>query len=177
MVAGSTVGDLQAVGVATLREGLQAAAGMGVNLELKAPLPGDALHSIFQAGGAGTPGGLVEAVAADLEGWDGPLMISSFWLPFLEAAKQMDRRWAIGVLTAHSFDPDGMLAATIAEGNGYSTLVVEDLSMSEDLVARVHSFGAAVFVWTVNDPDRFQKLSGWGVDGIITDDPAGVAPR
>lgn len=173
VVAGSTVGDLQAVGVATLRDGLQAAAGLGIDLELKAPLPGDPLHSIFQEDGAG----LVEAVAADLEGWDGPLMISSFWLPFLEAAKQMDRRWAIGVLTAHSFDPDGMLAATIGDGNDYAAVVVEDPSVSEDLVVRVHSFGAAVFVWTVNDPDRFQKLSGWGVDGIITDDPAGVAPR
>ena len=28
-----------------------------------------------------------------------------------------------------------------------------------------------VFPWTVNDPDRARELVGFGVSGIITDDP------
>jgi glycerophosphoryl diester phosphodiesterase len=164
VVAESTLAELETVGVATLRDGLQAASGLGVNLELKGPWPGP-----------GGPGGLVEAVAADLEAWGGPLLISSFWLPFLEEAKQVGEKWAIGVLTAHSIDPDGMLAITLAAGNGYAAAVVEDPAVSEALAARARSSGIEVFVWTVNDPERFETLASWRVDGIITDDPAGVA--
>jgi glycerophosphoryl diester phosphodiesterase len=39
-----------------------------------------------------------------------------------------------------------------------------------------HGLGAAVYVWTVNDPALAKTLAERGVDGIITDDPR-IVPR
>jgi glycerophosphoryl diester phosphodiesterase len=38
-------------------------------------------------------------------------------------------------------------------------------------VARVHRLKRRIHVWTVNNPEDMRRLIGWGVDGIITDDP------
>jgi len=38
-------------------------------------------------------------------------------------------------------------------------------------VARVHRLKRRIHVWTVNDADDMRRLLGWGVDGVITDDP------
>jgi glycerophosphoryl diester phosphodiesterase len=43
--------------------------------------------------------------------------------------------------------------------------------VSRAAVERCHARGAAVFVWTVNEPERASELTQAGVDGIITDDP------
>jgi glycerophosphoryl diester phosphodiesterase len=39
------------------------------------------------------------------------------------------------------------------------------------LVQAVHAAGRTILTWTVNDKKTMQKLAGWGVDGIISDDP------
>ena len=38
-------------------------------------------------------------------------------------------------------------------------------------VARVHRLNRRLYVWTVNQAEDMRRLIGWGVDGIITDDP------
>jgi glycerophosphoryl diester phosphodiesterase len=38
-------------------------------------------------------------------------------------------------------------------------------------VARVHRLKRLINVWTVNTVEDMRRLIGWGVDGIITDDP------
>jgi len=43
--------------------------------------------------------------------------------------------------------------------------------VSRAVVERCHARGAAVFVWTVNDPALVARLDALGVDGVITDDP------
>jgi glycerophosphoryl diester phosphodiesterase len=39
-------------------------------------------------------------------------------------------------------------------------------------VAELHAAGATVWTWTVNDPRRMRTLARFGVDAILTDDPA-----
>jgi glycerophosphoryl diester phosphodiesterase len=39
-------------------------------------------------------------------------------------------------------------------------------------VRRVHRLNRKINVWTVNTEEDVRKMIGWGVDGIITDDPA-----
>jgi glycerophosphoryl diester phosphodiesterase len=41
-------------------------------------------------------------------------------------------------------------------------------------VEACHALGAALYVWTVNDPELGNSLADWGVDAIITDDPRHV---
>ena len=42
---------------------------------------------------------------------------------------------------------------------------------SDRVVKAAHARGAAIFVWTVNDPAAVERFAGLGVDGIVTDDP------
>jgi glycerophosphoryl diester phosphodiesterase len=44
-------------------------------------------------------------------------------------------------------------------------------------VAVCHRLGAAVYVWTVNEPALVRVLLEAGVDGIISDDPRILSPR
>jgi glycerophosphoryl diester phosphodiesterase len=46
--------------------------------------------------------------------------------------------------------------------------------LTEAFVVDAHRRGLVVNVWTVNDPEVARRLHGWGVDGLITDDPAGI---
>lgn len=42
-------------------------------------------------------------------------------------------------------------------------------------VRQLHAEGIQVLPWTVNDPEDWKKLLGWGVDGITTDFPDRLA--
>jgi len=44
------------------------------------------------------------------------------------------------------------------------------------VVARCHALGLRVDYWTVNQPELARRLIALGVDGIMTDDPARIAP-
>jgi glycerophosphoryl diester phosphodiesterase len=44
------------------------------------------------------------------------------------------------------------------------------------VIAKCHTLGLLVHYWTVNDPARATELLDYGADGIMTDDPAAIAP-
>ena len=46
--------------------------------------------------------------------------------------------------------------------------------VSREQVQRVHRLKRRVHAWTVNAAEDIRRLRDWGVDGIITDDPAGA---
>ena len=43
--------------------------------------------------------------------------------------------------------------------------------LGRDLISEIKDAGKQIFAWTVNSPDDMKRFSGWGVDGIITDNP------
>jgi len=45
------------------------------------------------------------------------------------------------------------------------------LFLDASIVRQVHEAGARVLPWTVNEPEHWQRLLDWGVDGITTDVP------
>lgn len=69
-----------------------------------------------------------------------------------------------------SGDLDGYRAPGVAfqvpEYNGLRRVV------SKAVIEAVHQFDVEVHVWTVNEPVHITRLLDWGVDGIMTDDPA-----
>jgi glycerophosphoryl diester phosphodiesterase len=57
----------------------------------------------------------------------------------------------------------------------YQALHSHVSSTSREQIQRAHRLKRRVHVWTVNKPEDIIRLKGWGVDGIITDDPQAAA--
>ncbi len=109
------------------------------------------------------------AVAAAVAGRD-RVVLSSFDLGALAAARERRRSPPTGWLTLPGYDPDAAIASVV-EG-GHSAVHPADAAVDAGVVAAAHRAGLAVAVWTVNDPARMEQLAGWGVDVMITDRPA-----
>jgi glycerophosphoryl diester phosphodiesterase len=43
-------------------------------------------------------------------------------------------------------------------------------------IAKVHALGIIVHYWTIDDPSEAARLLGAGADGIMTNEPARLAP-
>ena len=69
---------------------------------------------------------------------------------------------------------DGKLAGYRAPGVAFQVPEYKGLRrvVSKRVIEAVHSFDVEVHVWTVNEPVHIARLLDWGVDGIMTDDPA-----
>ncbi len=50
-------------------------------------------------------------------------------------------------------------------------MILEQSLVREKLVGEIHRAGKKLLVWTVNRPESMRRLSEWGVDGMVSDDP------
>ncbi len=130
--------------------------GLGVNLELKAE--------------PGAAGDLGEALAADLRaaGPRPPLLLTSFDRTALETCARRLPDVPRGLLADDL--PDDWREAARALGCvsvhlGYGLL-------DADRIAAIHAADLRVVAWTLNDLKWAHRLWEWGVDSIVTDDPA-----
>jgi glycerophosphoryl diester phosphodiesterase len=56
-------------------------------------------------------------------------------------------------------------------GAGATAAMLQFAVVSKPVVERCHALGAAVLVWTVDEPSWVSRLDAMGVDGVITNDP------
>lgn len=54
-------------------------------------------------------------------------------------------------------------------------MILQQSLVKEELVRQIHDAGRRLLVWTVNKPEAMRRLASWGVDGVISDDPALLA--
>ena len=66
------------------------------------------------------------------------------------------------------------MAQTAAAANANAVDVEDGPWLNAAAVEQFRSAGLAIYVWTVNDPDRCQALRALGVDGITTDRAAWI---
>lgn len=160
-VVDSTLQELRAArdSIATLEEAIEAADGLGINLEIKAHRNADSFFA---------------RVATHIQGFGGSILVSSFWWKILERAARYLPGIPIGVLSAHAFDPDGIRALDFAMQEGFDAVLPQDAAIGQELIGAAHSAGLKVFSWTVDSPERIAQLAGWGIDGVITNDPGGA---
>jgi glycerophosphoryl diester phosphodiesterase len=64
----------------------------------------------------------------------------------------------------------GQAAARIRAG-GCEAIMANQVLVSGRLVKAVHGAGGQLYVWTVDDAQRIERLEALGVDGVITNDP------
>ncbi len=98
---------------------------------------------------------------------EGTTIVSSFWLPALEAVHRRHPGMPTGLLLASWADPLAGIEVAADQGCRAVHLAVD--LVGPDTVAAAHGAGLAVAAWTVNDPDDLDRMADWGVDTVITD--------
>jgi glycerophosphoryl diester phosphodiesterase len=56
-----------------------------------------------------------------------------------------------------------------------SVFIPQHELVSQNLIDQVHHRGLKLLSWTVNQRDQMLRLASWGIDGLISDDPALLA--
>lgn len=111
------------------------------------------------------------SAAGLLSSIDGKRVVVSSFNPFaLHVVRELAPGIPTAVLTAEAFDLTSNLAAAL--DGGHPQCHVPAKLLDEDFVGRAHDAGRAVVAWTEDDPGRLRAFAGWGVDGVICDDPA-----
>lgn len=161
--AGYSASDFK---IPTLREVLQTFPTVPINIEIKATAPDTIPY---------------EKTLADLLaefGRDDDVIVVSF----LDHATEMFKAWAPFVHTATATVETALFYATAVQGAPgspnprYVAMQVPMTFMgvtvvTPDFIANAHANGLAVHVWTINDRLTMCTLVGWGVDGIMSDEP------
>ncbi|MCP3983869.1 MAG: glycerophosphodiester phosphodiesterase [bacterium] len=127
------------------------------NLELKR-----GMHAAY-------PGLEAQALAAvTSRGLMSETLFSSFYDPVLKELRALSHGARLALLLSRRF-PDGWPER--ARALGAEALNPADVLVDEPLVQRAHDQGLAVYVFTVDQPERMQQLIDWGVDGVFTNHP------
>lgn len=160
--------------VPTLGRALEVVGDTWVNVEIK-NVPDepdyDAEHRISVA----VAGLMAAHLALSQAGDDETTMadraiISSFNVGSIEQLRATDPSLPLALLVWGQADPASLVAR--AEAHGFEAIHPHDLLVDRSFVDRAHRAGLQVNVWTVDDVDRIRQLADFGVDGVITNDPA-----
>jgi len=96
------------------------------------------------------------------------VLFTSFDRHVLSAIRHQDPDACLGILQSWMrnlfHDP-----LTIAREVGASACICSRQEFRRSFLDTAHEHGMPVFVYTVNDPEEARRLSGAGVDGLITD--------
>jgi glycerophosphoryl diester phosphodiesterase len=151
--------------IPTLAEALEACGDLWVDIEIK-NLPSDPDYDAEH--------GISVAVAAMVAAYGASerVLVSSFDMGSLDRLRLVDPTICTGWLVFSG--PSPAQAVERAAAHGLHAIHPHDLLVDAALLDRARRSGLAVNVWTVDDPDRIRQLASWGVDGILTDDPAGA---
>jgi len=120
-----------------------------------------------------TPRDALVAKTCDIirdQGLQSRVIFSSFFASNLKKAARLLPEVPRGLLALGGFP--GIWARSFGFNFGDYRATHPYLSdVTHEQVQRVHRLHRKINVWTVNGEEDLQRLLGWGVDGIITDDP------
>lgn len=83
-----------------------------------------------------------------------------------------DSRWTAGLRIEDFGSAPRLVKAAAGDGKGPVIWSPAYNDLTPALVQEAHGLGLTVLPWTVNQRADMARLLDWGVDGIITDDPA-----
>jgi len=124
--------------------------GVGLNLELKEP-------------------DLVEPVIDLIEAFDTDVLLSSFDVETLAAARDLDPSIDRALLVDSSAEAAIERAASLDCAAIHPHWRLVDFALLE----RAHRSDLDVNVWPISDPERTAEYEKMGVDGVIVEEPAG----
>jgi glycerophosphoryl diester phosphodiesterase len=108
---------------------------------------------------------LEERVAALVEaaGMEDQIVTMSLSREMVTKMKRLRPSWTSGLLSAKAIGSLSDLPVDF--------LAVESGMATRRFIRQAHAAHKAVYVWTVNDPQRMIRMIGFGVDGLITNRP------
>ncbi|MHB8439233.1 MAG: glycerophosphodiester phosphodiesterase [Acidimicrobiales bacterium] len=101
------------------------------------------------------------------------VFVSSFWPATLSAVKEERSSVPTGLLVHPLVEEPHPLVAQAAAA-GAAVVLPFRTQISAGLVDLAHEAGLAVIPWTVDEPADLEAVVAAGVDGLVTDDVAGV---
>lgn len=105
------------------------------------------------------------------EGWSPEnFVISSFKWDELKAMRAKNKDIKIAVLTSE----DPLEAIEVAKELKAVAINPNYKTLTQENTAKIQAEGLKVYTWTVNEPEDIQKMTEFGVDGIITNYPERV---
>ncbi len=96
------------------------------------------------------------------------IVFSSFDIDSLSAMRRMVPGVRLGVVFAEGGEDRAMSAARRLEAESVNP---EARLVDDQLIAKAHGWGFAVWAWTANDRKEIERLCNIGVDGIFSDYP------
>lgn len=149
--------------VSTLDDVLEACGDMGVNIEIKND-PDEEDYDPEHLMAART----IQIARAHLP--REKTLVTSFDMGAINAVHDLDVSIPTGLLTADRLGPEVAVGRTVA--HGHVAINPADELVSPRFVEEAFNAELALYVWTVDDPDRMIELAEMGVDGVITNDPS-----
>lgn len=119
------------------------------------------------------PSGLAQIRAAEPRlriGWSVPRVRRDYTTDMLTAIP------AFAVLTGYRAMLPRRAKAALLEGR-FDAIMAHWRVVTDALLRAVREGGGELYVWTVDDSRRIERLTALGVDGIITNDPRLFGPR
>lgn len=163
---GTLIGDAKSKDlpsyVSTLDEILVAAGDMGVNIEIK----NEPDEPDFDPEHLMVPR-ILEVARKRLV--KERVLISSFDMGAINAVHDLDPSMPTGLLTDEEIGAE--VAVGRASAHDHVAINPSDSIVTQRWVDEAAEAGLAIYVWTVDDPDRMRELVDFGVDGIITNVP------
>lgn len=149
--------------VPTLADALMVCDDMWINIEIKNSPDDpdyDATHGISVA-----VAGLILAFDAEER-----VLVSSFDVDGVLRIRETAPSIRIGWLCYGQASPTSLIGR--ASGHGMAAIHPHDPLVDQSFVTKAHAEGLEVIAWTVDDPNRLRELASFGVDALITNDPA-----
>lgn len=148
--------------IPTLAEALVACGDMGVNIEIK----NDPNETDYDPEHLMVPR-TIEVARAHLPAER--TLITSFDMGAINAVHDVAPNMPTGFLTAEDIGAE--VAVGRAAAHDHVAINPADRIVTRRWIGEAEAAGLAVYVWTVDDPDRMIELAELGVDGIITNVP------
>lgn len=119
---------------------------------------------------AGEP--IVEAVHAELQRFDGAVLVVSFNPSSIAASKALAPHVPTGFLTTDHVDPREALAFAVSVGHDMVLPGTRaSIPAGKAFVEEVHAAGLRAGTWTVDEPQTMRMLLDRGFDAVASNDP------